>query len=83
LAFLGYFSGLFFPRLFFTAFYFEGVFKRKPAPDSIRDGRRFASRKRLKKAISAPVWAVAPVGEASPPGTCLGIAGGFRIYASA
>src|ERR1700730_13283553 len=31
------------------------VFKRKPAPDAIRSGNRFASRKRVKSRIQRPV----------------------------
>src|SRR5450631_1140881 len=34
---------------------YESVFKRKPAPDLIRGGDRFASRKRVKSTIQSPV----------------------------
>jgi hypothetical protein len=57
------------------------VFQRKPAPDLIRGGSRFASRKRVKTKIQSPVpiqserkrlWLRTETASAQPPGGCHG-----------
>src|ERR1700731_2294624 len=45
---------------------YESVFKRKPAPDLIRGGNRFAPRKRVKSRIQSPASIPSKRGPADP-----------------